>query len=292
MSFRRIGIFGFLLCIPLFLQAKEPGSQDPIRFAPLPMEGRKILQEQFFGLVAYLSETLRREIEVVEILDYAELLTAFREDRVDLAYLGPLPYSLLAGADAGVEPVACFRESDGASEYTCSLVLSGDSNVDLANTRALHIGMTQPYSTCGYLAVSLMLQQAGRSLDEAGIAFSYAGNHTAAVLGVARGEFDLAGAKTSIAQRYRHLNLEAIAESPPFAGFGLYANSRRLSPQTRDRLRASLQRLNPAVSDKAQKLMRQWGGRLAYGTSHASHCRDSKIREAIEQLPPGWSGDQ
>ena len=275
--------------IPLFLQAKEPESQDPIRFAPLPMEGKKILQEQFFGLVAYLGETLQREIQVVEFLDYAELLTAFREDRVDLAYLGPLPYSLLSGADGDVEPVACFRESNGASEYTCSLVVSGDSGVDLTQTRALHIGLTQPYSTCGYLAVSLMLQQAGRSLDEVGIEFSYAGNHTAAALGVARGEFDLAGVKTSIARRYRHLNLEVVVESPPFAGFGLYANGRQLSQQTRDHLRTALQEFDPDVSEKAQELMRQWGGRLAQGTSNVSLCQDSKIRGAIDRLPPGWS---
>ena len=290
MSFCRIGIFGFLVIIPLILQAKEPEPQDPIRFAPLPMEGKKILQEQFFGLVAYLGETLQREIQVVEFLDYAELLTAFREDRVDLAYLGPLPYSLLAGADADVEPVACFRESDGASEYTCSLVASGDRRVDLAHTRALHIGMTQPYSTCGYLAVSLMLQQAGRNLDEGGIEFNYAGNHTSAALGVARGEFDLAGVKSSIARRYRHLNLQIIAESPPFAGFGLYANGRQLTQQTRDRLRQALQRFDPAVSDQAPDLMRQWGGRLAHGTSQTSLCEDSKIRGAIDRLPPGWSG--
>lgn len=289
MSFRRIGIFGLLLLISLFLQAKEPAHQAPLRFAPLPMEGEKILQEQFFGLVAYLAEALDREIQVVEFLDYAELLTAFREDRIDLAYLGPLPYSLLAGVDADVEPVACFRESDGASEYTCSLIVSGDTGLDLTNVRTLHVGLTQPYSTCGYLGVSLMLQRTGRSLEEPGLHFTYAGNHTAAALGVARGDFDVAGVKSSIARRYRHLNLEAIAESPPFAGFGLYANSRQLSQQTRERLREALQRFDPAVSDEAGTLMRLWGGHLAHGTSRASGCKDSKIREAINRLPPGWS---
>ncbi len=289
MSFFRIGIFGFLLSISLFLVAKEPPAQEPVRFAPLPMEGKKILQERFYGLVDFLGQTLDREVEVVDFLDYGDLLQAFQEDRVDLAFLGPLPYSLLARKDRGVAPVACFRETDGSSSYTCSLVARGDKPVDLAHAKTLHIGLTQPYSTCGYLAVSLMLKQAGRSLDEEGIRFSYAGNHTQAALGVVRGEYDLAGVKTAIAQRYRHLDLQVIADSHPFPGFGLYANRRQLSQQAIDQLREAMLKFDPSSSDNAHSLMQQWGGGLLHGTSSPSHCDEASLKGAIEELPPGWS---
>lgn len=292
MSFSRIGIYGLLLCIPLFLQAEEPPTRDRVRFAPLPMEGKKILQERFYGLVGYIDEVLEDEVEVVDFLDYAELLDAFREDRVDLAFLGPLPYALLSRSDDGVEPVVCFREPDGATRYTCSLVASGGQPVDLANARELHIGLTQPYSTCGYHAVSQMLKQAGRSLQEEGIRFSYAGNHTSAALGVARGEYDLAGVKTVIAQRYRHLDLQVVAESQAFPGFGLYANRRRLSRQSIERLRQALLRFDPATSDEAQRLMRSRGGSLLHGTSEPGHCDDTRRMDLTDALPPGWSGER
>jgi phosphonate transport system substrate-binding protein len=256
------------------------------------MEGKKILQERFFGLVAYMSEALDRDIEVVDFLDYGDLLKAFHEDRVDLAFLGPLPYSLLSRVDQGVEPVACFREPGGSSSYTCSLVVSGEKPVDLANAKELHIGLTQPYSTCGYLAVSLMLKQAGRSLEEEGIRYSYAGNHTAAALGVARGEYDLAGVKTVIAERYRHLDLQVIAESPAFPGFGLYANRRELSQQTIHRLREAMLMLDPSASEKAVGQMQQWGVSLLHGTSQPSHCDDASLKGALKGLPQGWSGGQ
>lgn len=292
MPVSRIGIFGFLLCIPLFLHADEPAVRDPVRFAPLPMEGKKILREQFFGLVGLLEKTFDREVEMVEFLDYGDLLKAFHEDRVDLAYLGPLPYSLLARADEGVEPVACFREPDGKSSYTCSLVVSGAHPVDLENATELHIGLTQPYSTCGFLAVSLMLKQAGRSLEEEGIRFSYAGNHTLAALGVARGEYDLAGVKSVIAKRYRHLDLETISESQAFPGFGLYANRRQLSQEAIDHLREVLLRFDPASHEAAYSLMQRQGGSLLHGTSDPRGCGDASLKEAIDGLPNGWRGDR
>jgi phosphonate transport system substrate-binding protein len=269
--------------------AKDLQSPGPIRFAPLSMEGKKILREQFYGLVDYLEEALGREVELVEFLDYADLLQAFHEDRVDLVFLGPLPYSLLVGADEGVEPISCFRESDGSNSYTCSLVMRGSEPVDLAHDAQMHIGLTQPYSTCGYLAVSLMLREVGRSIEEEAIRYSYAGNHSAAALGVARGVYELAGVKSAVAERYRHLDLQILGQSRPFPGFGLYANRRQLSQQTLLRLHEAMQKLDPTHSQGARGLARRWGGILLDGTSDPSHCGDPSLMRATEGWPPGWS---
>lgn len=100
MSIYRTGILGLLICSPLFLSASEDGARQPIRFAPLPMEGRQILHEPFFGLVSYLQ--------------------AFHRGDVDLAYFCSQPYTPLDQIDAEVEPVVCFREADGLSQTTQS----------------------------------------------------------------------------------------------------------------------------------------------------------------------------
>ena len=286
MSFVSKRIFSLLLLIPLVLHAVSGQANGALRFAPLPMEGRKILHEQFFGLTRYLQEVTGRAVELVDFEDYGALLDAFRNNLVDLAYLGPLPYALLAKSDDGVEPLACFREPDGESRYTCSLVGAGDNPVDPAKSRELHIGLTQPYSTCGYLAVSLMLETVGRSLEDPGIRFTYVGSHTEAALGVVRGEFDLAGVKTAVAKRYRHLDLRRLMVSRPFPGFGLYANRRSLASEDIARLRQALLRLDPLRVDGDRERLMHWGGSVRNGLVAPSHCDDQGLLDAVDRLPP------
>lgn len=285
MSFLRIGILALLITLPLFLRASPDDAKRPIRFAPVPMEGKKILHEQFFGLLGYLQEAVGRPVELIDFEDYSDLLEAFRNDQIDLAYLGPLPYALLAKSDHDVEPLACFREADGLSSYTCSLVVMGGRQLDLAHAQGLHIGLTQPFSTCGYLAVSQMLASSGRRLDDPGIRFSYAGSHTEAALGVVRGEYDLAGIKTSIAERYRHLDLRILTVSPPFPGFGVYANRRQLSADEIERLREALLRLEPVTSEAGWEQMKGWGHSLRNGAEAPSNCDYQGVLDAVESLP-------
>jgi phosphonate transport system substrate-binding protein len=286
MSYCRLGMLCLLIAIPLSLSTPAFCAEPPLRFAALPMEGRAILHEQFFGLLHYLEQKIQRPIEMVDFDDYGELLTAFRNDEVDLVYLGPLPYALLAKSDKDVEAVACFHEPNGLIRYTCSLVVSGERQIDLSSAQGLHIGLTQPLSTCGYLAVSQMLQTAGRRLDDTGVRFSYAGSHAEAALGVVRGEYDLAGVKTEIAQRYSHLNLKALMVSREFPGQGLYANRRQLEEQKVEQLRQALLRLDPIQSEQDRLLVSGWGRSLRNGVALPSLCDDRDLLGSVGELPP------
>jgi phosphonate transport system substrate-binding protein len=286
MSFYRVGILGLLIAIPLFFSLSVVAAEKPLRFAPLPMEGEKILHEQFFGLLRYLQQVIDRPIEMVHFDDNGELLQAFRDDAVDLVYLGPLSYALLAETDEDVEPVVCFREADGQARFTCSLVAMGGYPIDLQRDSGLHISLTQPLSTCARLAVPRMLEVSGRRLQDPEIRFSYAGSHTEAALGVVRGEYDLAGVKTAIAERYRHLNLQTLAVSRPFPGFGLYANRRRLQAEVVERLRQALLRLDPGADAEADEWVKTWGGSLRNGVVEPSHCDDKEFLDSFGDLMP------
>ena len=131
-------------------------------------------------------------------------------------------------------PVPCAASATPTARpsYTCSLVAFADSGLSLERLKGVRFGLTQPYSTCGYLAVSRMLATADLSLTGDGNSFSYAGNHSAAALGVVQGKYDVAGVKTSIAGRYRHLGLDVIATSPSYPGFSMVANAATLDEPT------------------------------------------------------------
>jgi phosphonate transport system substrate-binding protein len=278
----------FGACLALVLAVLTgPGAQaaQVIRFAPLPLENRKIVHEQFQGLADYLEEAAGVEIEWVRLSDYEEIVAAFRAGQVDLAYLGPLPYLILSRDCPQARPLGCFRDADGAAAYTCSLVVFGDSGLTLEGLKGVSFGLTQPYSTCGYLASSEMLATVGLTLGGDGNRFSYAGSHSEAALGVARGKYDVAGIKTSIAARYSHLNLNVIATSSPYPGFNLVANAATLDPGTLDRLQQALLRLDPATHPDLAERMKTWGEQIRNGTVPAEQCDYSGVAAALERLP-------
>jgi phosphonate transport system substrate-binding protein len=286
MSHRLVWIAGIILSFHLFssLSAAETES-PPLRFAPLPMEDEKLLNEAFYGFVRYLSAQTGRAIQVVHFVDYADLLKSFGAGEIDLAYLGPLPYAVISQRFKKITPIACFREQDGESRYTCSLVAYGESDIDLSAPGAVHIGLTQPYSTCGYLAVSQMLASVGQDLGRPPISFSYAGSHTEAALGVVQGRYDLAGVKTAVANHYRHLNLKTLAVSRPFPGFGLFANNETVDGATILRLRDALLRLDPRHIEADRQLVSSWGESLRNGAVVAEQCDYSGVIDAMQQLP-------
>jgi phosphonate transport system substrate-binding protein len=274
-----------LLALLLGLLPLAAGARQAIRFAPLPLETPKIVHEQFSGLADYLSERANVDIVWVSLDSNTKVVDQFRAGAIDLAYLGPLPYVILARDYQGARPLACFRDTDGAAGYTCSLVTFADSGLTLERLKGVRFGLTQPYSTCGYLAASQMLAAAGLSLTADGNSFSYAGNHSEAALGVVEGRYDVAGIKTSIAARYRHLGLDVIATSPSYPGFSLVANAATLDQTTIDRLQEALLRLDPGAQPALAERMKTWGDQIRHGTVPPGECDYSGVAAALTQVP-------
>jgi phosphate/phosphite/phosphonate ABC transporter binding protein len=274
-----------VLALALGLGTSAAQAGQVVRFAPLPLEDPRIVHEQFRGLVDFLQEQTGMEIRWVPLNDNAEIVRQFREGAIDLAYLGPLPYVMLARDDPAARALSCFRDADGETAYTCSLVANADSGLSLERLKGVRFGLTQPYSTCGYLASSQMLAAAGLTLTGDGNSFSYAGSHSAAALGVVQGKYDVAGVKTSIAGRYRHLGLDVIATSPSYPGFTLVANAATLDGPTIDRLQETVLRLDTARHPELAGRMRTWGEQIRNGTVPHSRCDFAGVAAALANLP-------
>jgi phosphonate transport system substrate-binding protein len=273
--------------LTLFSLATQAGPESAaaIRFAPLPLEDKKIIREQFKGLVDYLSSETGLPIEWVHLTDYGDILEQFRQNKIDLAYLGPLPYVILKQGFHAAQSLGCFRDISGEASYTCSLVTNGDAGLNLESLKGVHFGLTQPYSTCGYLAVTSMLRKAGLTLEQNENSFRYAGSHSKAALGVVRGEFDVAGVKTAIALRYQHLDLVRIAESHHYPGFALVANLNTLDQTKLESLGKALLALQPMANPDDQQRVSGWGKHLRKGTVPASHCNYESVAEALRHIP-------
>ena len=278
---RTVLIWLVVCLIPSLLDAR------PLVFAPLPMENRETVLKQFMPLAAYLSEALGREIVFDYSESYDQLLEKFRNGRLDLAYLGPLPYVSLRAVDEKVEPLVHFKEASGEPLYTCAIVALADKRLDLDRLENRMVALTQPLSTCGYLSTNGLLRQRGSALSRN--LYRYVNKHDEVAKAVVRGEYDLGGLKTSIGRKYAHLGLVVLAETLPLPSFALVGNSQTLTRDERDAIRDALVSLNPEGRDR--EMLAAWGENIRHGSVPAQDADYDPVRGLLDREPIPQSGN-
>lgn len=268
------------LLILFFLCNTTAMAEGPLRFAPLPMEKPSVVIKQFKPMLDFLSQKTGTQIEIVYFENYAQILDAFAADAIDLAFLGPLPYVLLRQKQAAAKPLVRFLSADGSDTYTCSLIRFLDTPQTPLQGRK--IALTQPYSTCGYLAVSHLLHERGGDLERN--QYRYTGTHAEVAMSVVRGEFELGGLKTSIGEQFAHMGLELFAHTKPLPGFVLTANANTLSEAQMQALRKPLLALKPLFKAEDKGRTTSWGKNVRYGAIPATDADFAEIRSQLKQL--------
>ena len=241
-----------------------------LSFAPLPMESPETVVGQWKPLLGHLERTLGIRLRIEYSRSYEEILEKFRAGQLDLAHLGPLPYVVLKEGFPAAVPVVHFNEADGLPAYTCAVVALDQRRLTARKLRSKTVALTQPLSTCGYLATDGLLRQAGSTLEAN--RYRYLDKHDAVALAVARGDFDAGGLKTAIGKKYAHLGLTVVAETPPLPSFALVANGARLSADTIERLRTALVAADPAARTG-------WGDNIRHGAVPAADADFDPVRK-------------
>ena len=267
------------IVIACALRMLSPACAETLTFSPMPLEKPKTIVNQWRSALDFLEGVLGDNIRIAYPSSNAEIVDRFRSGEVDLAYLGPLPYMELKKTFPEAEPLVHVVESDGQAKYTCAIIALAEHKLSVKALRDKTIALTQPMSTCGYLASDGILHRAGSGIEYN--RFRYLGTHEKVALAVARGDFDAGGVKTTIGRRYEHLGVRVIAESEAFPSFALIANARRLSASRIGQIRSAL-----LAADA--KTRTGWGGPLQHGVVIASDrdydgLRDYSKYEAIPQ---------
>ncbi len=214
---------------------------ETLVFTPLPLENPETVAAQWKPLLNQVGNALGVTVRIEYAANYGEIIDKFRAGKIDLVQLGPLSYVALRETFEPVALLVHLNESDGRAGYTCALVAPAESKLaarDIKNLKGRKFALTQPLSTCGYLAADSLLHQAGGALENN--RYRYLGQHDAVALAVMRGEFDLGSMKTLIARKYAGLGLVVVAETAPLPGFALVANAATVSPERISQIRKLL----------------------------------------------------
>lgn len=251
---------------------------DSIAFAPLPMENPETTAGQWKPVLDHLGKSLTQPVRIEYSDNYGAILEKFRRGQIDLAYLGPLPYVTLREQFPQAVPVVHFNEKDGRATYTCAIVALAERRLAAKDLRGKRLALTQPLSTCGYLATDGLLRRAGSNLEQN--RYRYLDKHDAVALAVARGDFDAGGLKTAIGAKYRHLGLAVVAESAPLPSFALIANGTRLSAE-------QIAGIRNALTGADATLRATWGDNIRHGAVPASDADYDPVRKlrARREIP-------
>jgi len=220
-------IMQFILILAIY---SSVFAKDSLVFAPLPMEDTKTIFTQFDPMVKFLEKKLKKKIILDYNQNYADILKKFQENKIDLAYLGPLPYIKLKEKYILATPLVHFKSRNGNAFYTCSLISTSNTNIEIKDIKNKKIALTQPLSTCGYLSVNTLLKKEKSLLENN--KYQYLGRHDSVALSVIRREFDFGGVKSSIAKKYTNLGLKELAKTPLLPSFSLIGNKATIQSDT------------------------------------------------------------
>ena len=248
-----------------------------IHFAPLPTQKAVKNIKDFLSMSYYLEQQLLLDIKYVYKKDYKDILKGFKDQTIDMAYLGPLPLVSLVQQYPQAEPIIMFKSKKGTANYRCVIAKFKNDRFDrntIIKDQPLKIALTQPLSTCGYLMTSKLLKEKF-AIDLNQQQFHYTMSHSNALLSVLKGEFLLAGAKDSIARQFESLGMEIIAQSELLPGFSLVVNKKSLSQKQIAAIRSTLLNVR-------KEIYSQWDGPPANGMTAANIADYDSLNTTID----------
>jgi phosphonate transport system substrate-binding protein len=180
-------------------QGERPGT---LRVGLIPNQAPDRVRAQYQPFQQYLSRYLGQPVELFVATDYAGVVEALANDRLDVAYFGGLTY-VQAERRANLYPIVTEIDREtGTSKYYSAIIVPADSPVQtVAELRGRRFAFGDINSTSGSLYPRIMLDRAGIGDFTNPQLFLYTGGHDATVLAVANKTVDGGGVERRIMNR-------------------------------------------------------------------------------------------
>lgn len=269
-------LFRFLFLFLLTWHSVQANSfKKTIVFAPLPIKNQSNIIEEFALLFNYLEKILKINIVFTHEKDYAIIIEKFKQNKIDIVLLGPLPYLKLNEKYKFNKPIITFKQDDKNTFYRC--VLAKYRNDHISINKQTKVALTQPLSTCGFYMTN-QLMQSKYNINLASQKFKYLMSHQNTLNGVLDGDFHIAGLKKSIANEYATLGIEILAQSSLLPGFSLIANTKSLPIE-------QIQIIQNLILNIPQSTYSKWSGLPANGFIKADETTYDKFYVDFTKIP-------
>ena len=252
-----IAVFGLVGCnspeggqtnAPQSTDAAEGDNPSKLVVALLPDENAATIVQDNQGLKSYLEETLGKEIELFVSTDYSSMIEAAANERLDLAYFGPLSY-VLAKTKGEIEAFAA-REKNGAVTYTSLIIGNTEAGIDsMEKIKGNTVAFGDPASTSSRLIPQQVLAASGKLSPEEDYEFVFLGAHDAVAVAVQNGNAQAGGLSRPIFDSLiekgtiDQSKVAIIEESAPIPQYPWTLRS-SLDPELKEKIRTAFYELD------------------------------------------------
>jgi phosphonate transport system substrate-binding protein len=223
----------------------------------LPDEEPKKITEKSLPLAEYLEERLGREVEIYATTDYASLIVAFENKKVDLAWFGGLSY-LKAREKAGAVPLVTASREGSPLWHSVFLSHPGSglrTMEDLKEKKGeITFAFGDPASTSGSLMPTYYLAHVWGIEKEKFGRVLYTGAHDATALAVVHRQVDAGVLNNRIFEELvdrgtiREEDFVVLWETPEYADYVWAVQPERVSSGLADQIsEAFLAIRDPAI---------------------------------------------
>lgn len=146
-------------------------------------------------LANYLEEQLGLSVNIEIPLDYQTAIDLIAEDKVQMAYLGPLSYVQARQRNFQLEPlVAYIDKRTGRPWYTSVIVANSEKGIKaIADLKGKRVGFVNQSSTSGYLVPVAHLKSNNIDPEQDFAELKYTGSHNKNAAALESGELDAIG---------------------------------------------------------------------------------------------------
>ncbi len=205
-------ITSLILTIALLLSgcsqnpSQSPGNQEAtpvtLRVGLVPNQAPDKIKAQYEPFREYLSTTLGIPVELFVASDYAGVVEAMANDKLDVAYFGGLTYAQ-AKQRAKIHPIITeIDEETQTSNYYSLIIVPSDSPVQsTTELKGKTFAFGDVSSTSGSLYPRYMLDKVGIKVPDDLENVVYSGGHDATAQAVQNGTVDAGGIEGRILNR-------------------------------------------------------------------------------------------
>ena len=183
-------------------QGKQEANTATLRVGLVPNQAPDKMKAQYEPFRQYLSDTLSMPVELYVASDYAGVVEAMVNDKLDVAYFGGLTYAQ-AKQRAKIHPIVTeIDEETQTSNYYSLIIVPSDSPVQsTAELKGKVFAFGDVSSTSGSLYPRFMLDKAGIKVPDDLENVVYSGGHDATAQAVQNGTVDAGGIEGRILNR-------------------------------------------------------------------------------------------
>lgn len=219
-----------LLFVSLFFTG--PGStaepESPLILGVHPYLSYSALRVRFDPLAQYLTDRLGVPVAVRVGNTYNDHIEEIGQNRIDIAYLGPVGYVQVVNR-YGPKPLLARLETNGTVALTGHFIVRDDSPLrQLSDIADRHVGFGDPRSTMSSVLPRAVLKKSGIAIGQQ----TRYRSHTSIAIAVLSGQVDAGAVKEEVFQQFKEQGLRSLAPLPSVSEHAFVSRTDLPEPMT------------------------------------------------------------